>query len=369
MAPVVPGVFTAAEMNKAKITIQEMFAGGFAWQHLNQDCPIFNGLAQRQQLRLNGPGTVLMDGRQCQGIDVSWLNICDLDVSETPLDCDLDGDQLGALGKSYVANQTFYKSVKIEDAQCKNVHDREEKRAMAIATIKATMDQELERRFIAYLMTIADAWDDTSGSLEQLPFGCIDGGDSTIWTLETTDLTADSFIDFGVLVKNINMVSPVLVDGNNFWSALKKAEARASNLAGSNPNTDGGNLDALFQTMPIISNVKVVDVVAGAPTSFLVDTSNVGYFNTIIYPNSAPMKKEDAQNSSVWSIASDKLRWRNGNQLIPVRYDIKYQYQCVGGNDYAEVFSGQHRGAFISGPTNCNEENGVRRLQLGDCTP
>lgn len=356
------GVFTAAALNKAKIAMSEMFNTGFAYGHLNQEAPIFNGLAQRQQLRLNGPASVLMDGRQCQGIDVAWLNSCDLDVSTSPLDCDLDGDELGALGKTYVPNATFGKSMKVHDKQCKDIFEYTEKVAIALATIRASLDQELERRWIAHLIALADDWDAVPPSVENLPFGCIDPVDPSIWIIEAADITADNFVQFGILLSNLNMVSPVMVDGSNFYTLLQLAKAR-------NVSSNGGccNVDSLLSTIPMISNIKVVDQESGVATSFLVDSSTVGYFNTVIHDNSSPRAVGDAQGSTVWSIPSQRLSWRNGNTISPVRYDIKSQYICVTAHDYASVFAGEHRGAFISGATNCNEENGVRRIQLGVC--
>lgn len=348
----VAGNFDAAAYNKAKVTMAELMSDDFAYGHLRQPTNIFNCIANKQNIRLGGPATMtLADGRRCEGVDVSWLNICDLDVSTGAVDCVLDGDELGAQMKTYVNNLTFHKSIKFPDSQCKDVHDREEKRALTILAILATLDQELERRVVTFLNANAD---DLTGLT--VPVGSIDGVDATEWDIPIASVTSDLFIDFEKFASQMDFVSPQVIDGNNFYSLLKKADAK---IAGNCCNTDG-----LFSLLPICANFKTVDQVSGEARTFIIDSTNIAYFNTVVNKNTSPIEKGDKDNTRVWSMPSRNLKWKNGNRLEPVMYDMKYQYQCISDHDYAEVYHAEHRGAFILGPTNCNDRNGIVKITV-----
>lgn len=346
------GNFDDAAYNKAKITMMELMSDENAYGHLRQPGTIFNCISNKQSIKLGSPQTItLTDGRRCEGLDVSWMNICDLDVSTAEVDCELDGDELGAQKKTYVPNLTFHKAIKISDAQCKTVHDREEQRALALLGIRASLDQELERRIVTFLNANAD---DLTGVT--LPVGTQDGVDATEWDIPIASLSADLFIDLEQFAATLNFTSPQIIDGNNFYSLLKKADAR---VGGNCCNTD-----ALFKLLPMCQNFKTVDQVSGERRTFLVNSSNIGYFNTTINKNSAPIAKGDRDNTRVWSMPSQILKWRNGRELVPVMYDIKYQYQCISGNDYQEVYHAEHRGAFILGPTTCDDRNGIVKITV-----
>lgn len=347
----VAGNFDDAAYNRAKITMAEMMADPFALGHLRQPTTIFNALAQRQAIKLGGPAVVLQDGRRCEGVDVSWLNICDLDVSTAAVDCELDGDELGAQKKTYVNNQTFHKAIKIPDSQCKDVHELEEKRALALLAIRATLDQELERRWITFLNANADTLTGLT-----LDVGTIDGVDPTEWDLPVANATADFFITLEKMAATLNMLNPTVIDGNNFYTLLKQADAK---IGGNCCNTD-----ALFKLLPLYQNFKTVDQVSGERRTFLVDNANVAYFNTTINKNSTPMAKGDKDNTKVWQMPSLNLKWRNGTSVIPVMYDVKFQYQCISGNDYQEVYHAEHRGAFITGASNCNDRHGIVKITV-----
>lgn len=270
----VAGNFDDAAYNKAKVTMMELMSDQAAYGHLRQPTTIFNCIANKQTIKLGSPQTItLNDGRRCEGLDVSWLNVCDLDVSEGTVDCQLDGDELGAQKKTYIPNLTFHKAIKVRDSQCKDVHELEEKRALAMLAIRATLDQELERQIITFLDANAD---DLTGVT--LPIGAIDGVDSTEWDIPIADVDADLFIDFEQLAATLNIVSPQVIDGNNFYHLLKKAEAR---IGGNCCNTD-----KLFNLLPICANFKTVDQVAGAKRTYIIDSTNIAYFNTVINKNS-----------------------------------------------------------------------------------
>lgn len=348
----VAGNFDDAAYNKAKVTMANMTADKFALAHLRQPTPIFDAMTSRQSIRVGGQSTVqLPDGRRCEGVDVSWLNICDLSVNTGTVDCDLDGDELGAQMKTYLNNQTFHKAIKIPDSQCKDVHTLNEKRALALLGIRASLDQELERRIITFFNANADVLTGLT-----LPIGAIDGVDTTEWDIAAADATADLFIDLEKVAMLLNMQNPMVIDGDNFYSALKKADAK---IAGNCCNTD-----KLFDLLPIYQNIKTVDQVSGAARTFLVDSANVAYFNSSINPNSSPISKGDRDNTRVWRMPSLRLKWRNDGQLVPVYYDMKMQYKCIEGNDYMEVYHGEHRGAFITGATNCNDRAGIIKMTV-----
>lgn len=347
----VAGNFDDAAYNKAKITMAEMMADQYAYGHLRQPTDIFKAIAEQQSIKVLGPANVLTDGRRCEGIDVSWLNICDLDVSTAAVDCELDGDELGAQKKTYLNNLTFHKAIKIPDSQCRDVHELNEKRALALLGIRASLDQELERRIITFLNANADTLTGLT-----LPVGSIDGVDATEWDIPQASVTADLFIDLEKVAMILNMQRPRVIDGNNFYSLLKKAEAK---IAGNCCNTD-----KLFNLLPISQNFKTVDQESGELRTFLIDNSNIAYFNSTINQNTTPISKGDRDNTRVWKMPSLLLKWKNGNTLEPVYYDIKMQYQCISGNDYQEVYHAEHRGAFITGASNCDSRAGIVKITV-----
>lgn len=354
---ITPGVFTADAFNKAKVKMASIFGeNNNAHRHLHLPSPVFDCIAHNQNIKLNGPATILTDGRRCEGIDVSWLNVCDLTMLENCAPsggCSLDGKQLGADSKSYINNLTFCNAYKIKESQCTSVHELEEKRALAITTLLASLDQELERRSIGFLEANAD---DLTGLT--LPAGAVDPVDDTLWNILASDFKAELFIEFEKLLTLLNIPNGRVIDGNNFYSLIKLAKAK---MAEGNCCT----ADKLYDLLPICQDIRNIDQITSDKRTFLVDSSNIGYFNTVINKNTSPMRKDDPNNTSVWSMPSRRLRWREGNTLRPVMYDIKYQYKCDStgnGHDYIGVFHGEHRGAFILGPDSCNGLNGIIKI-------
>lgn len=351
----VAGNFDASAFNKAQVMMAGILSDEFAHGHLKQPTPIFACVAEKQNLRTAGKSNVLTDARQCEGVDVIWLNICDLDVSTADVDCELDGDELGSQKKTYLNNQTFHKSIKIPDSQCRDVTTLLEKRALALMSIAASLDQELEKRIITFLNANADTLTGLT-----MPVGTIDGVDATEWDVPIASVNAELFISLEKVANTLNMVRPQVIDGNNFYSLLKIAAAKEGG------GSTGGccTTDGLYKLLPICQNFKTVDTISGVLRTFLIDGTNVGYFNSYINENTSPIPKGDRDNTRVWRMPSPRLKWRNGNTLEPVWYDMKMQYQCVSGNDYQEVYHGEHRGAFITGASNCNDRNGIVKITV-----
>lgn len=360
--PFVAGNFSADAYNKAKITMAQLFGNNSAHAHLRIPSPVFKCIAENQNISLRGPGTVLANGRRCEGLDVSWLNVCDLSVDECA-NCELDGDELGAQSKTYINNLTFCKTFKVKDGQCQSVHEYNEKIALALLALRASLDQELERRAITFLNSNAD---DLTTISSLLPVGAIDNIDDTLWNIPAAEFKAELFLEFEKLLQLLNIPAGRVIDGTNFYNLMKIAKAKMA------ANQNCCTTDALYELLPVCQDIRNVDTVSGENRTFLIDSANVAYFNTVVNPNTSPIEKRDRDNTQVWSIPSLTLKWKDGNTLKPVMYDIKAQYKCDSdgnGHDYVQVFQGEHRGAFILGPSNCADRHGIIKIASVTGTP
>lgn len=223
---------------------------------------------------------------------------------------------------------------------------------MGMAQLIAAMDQELEKRAIAFLINSADT---LTSVVDDLPTGALNGTD--IWEIDKSLFNEELIVDWMEFMERIEMSNAVLVTGKIFYKQKKLKAAKQGNGCCS--------YDSLYDALTTYSNLREVDKLAGAATAFLVDPNAVGYWNSYKFSNTSPENTFDQFNTHTFYVPSNKAKWRSSstNGAQAVRYDAKWQRKCLGDDVWGEVIQLKHRGAMVLGPENCQGLHGIVQIQ------
>lgn len=362
--PVTPGVFTPSDKLKLQMRMNQLFTSSRTDAHLNINTNWFQELFTNQEFALGNQTNMVIDGKSQLAFDGVWLQNCDMDVldcSTLPTDdtgCIIDGAEAGTQSKQYLPNICFHKSFKVKDRvnQADNIFTQEEEIARGFITAMTAMDLELEKRTASFL----DAGKDTLVPADLSVGAAV--STNTVWDIPAAEWTPQLIAKFALYAEFKDFITPKLLNGSNFYEQMFLARNRVS------PGADA-NYDSLYSggELPIVNNTKTTDALLTEKTSFLVDNANVAYFNTNIFKNTNPEGKGDNLNTTVWSVASQRLNWRNGGSSMPVMYDVKQQRVCIGNNIWATAWRLEHRGGMVTGPEACGGTNNQIVKIVQDC--
>ena len=355
--------FSAEQWPAVKVMMQSIWNNEMMDSELKRACPIFNCITEKQNIDISQEVSFLLDGQDCRGITVVWLNACDLDVEDCDAvpgaanadDCKIDGPEICSKSESYVPNYCKKKSFSVVDSSCKTKIDKQQRIAKGFAMVMAALEQAAEKQMIVNLIQNAD--DITN---LDLPTGAVIG--STIWEIDKDKFNPELIVEFMCLLDLISMSSACMVTGKNFYGDYIKKEKREGNGC--------CHFDALLDQFKVCANIRDVDQLAGSPSTFLVAPGALAFVNRNVYMTPTPKWEQDDHNTRTWYVTSQKLFWYNGATRMPVRFDVKHQRKCCGDNLYKECFEVKHRGIFMASPLNCFDNlRGIIHIQAtcADC--
>lgn len=350
------GVLTAASLLDVKTEMKKIFSLNQIDAHLRRGTPVFESLANGQTFEVKGEASTIVDGRTCNSLIAYWLGTDtitiqdDDDLADDATDCVLAGAELGADSKTYVPNTKFHVTGSVVDTECMDKTDKTVKTAKLIADLMAKMDQELELRMHAFLLANRD----TLVTADIAGFGQLQET-GEVWDIDGTDWDNTVIAKFKILADKKQMFDPKLISGANLYEQGLLAKYKDGDA------TDYATLLRDNGPIPIVNNLLDFDAAISAffTSTFIVDNANIAYFNTHNWKNSAPMDTGDQNNTKIWSMQSNRLTWKNGNSTVPVMYDVKMQRQCVGENEWADVYQIKHNGGLITGPNGSVARNQI----------
>lgn len=299
----------------------------------------------------------LNKGNSCIGAKAAWLKACDDTVDEcddnTLTDCNLSGPETESDNAIYAPNMCFEKSGKVLDNQCKDMFDKGRKIGVQMANIIASLEQEIQAVLIAHLLANGQE-NRYSGTYGTILTVAEDG--EAVTTFPAAQWTPDIIAEMVATAENNDFYNPYIISGKNLWSNAFISEYKQNCC-----NTDGlVNGDG---PIPIFFDLKNVDQSAGGTqTSILVDAGALGYFNVTDYENESPEPFVAGGDLLVWRVPSRRLSYMNGDDLVPIYFDIEIQEVCTINETtnkkyVSTVIKGTHQGGLHAAPATCNADD------------
>ena len=355
---ILPGDITAGELRDVKIKLAEVIGRDSLYPQLRREIPIFNALAMGQSIRIDGDlRSALLDPRNCRGIEMTFLQDCDLEVQECDTDCTIpEGSEPCVETIEIMPNICFEKSIKIKEHECKNAHDYQERLALQTATLLAAMDQELEKRKIAHI-------DSFTESLEGVDLQGVGGLDetNTVWQIPPVQWTSELIVDLQCVLDDCEFVNPKMIDGNCWKKVRALANAKNCGCAGS---CEGHCYDSLLGTIPYVENSRELDKLTKGKYIYLVDCSKIGFFNSHIHTSPTPVWQKDDKNTHHYYMSSPKARWNDNGTVKSVIYDFYWQRFCIAEDLYEVRIKAKFRGGCFAINVGCEEYKGKVAIKI-----
>lgn len=295
----------------------------------------------------------ILSGRQCIGVTAAWLKSCtdtSVDCSDTDfdlVDCSIVGAELESDNKLYQPNLCFRTTFSVSDTDCADIYSFQDKMAYSFSKKMLELDKKINAYMPAFLHANAMANRHTgtigtiSGTLVNIP--------AALWT---PDLLADFHL--ATVFNEIN--NEVVLTGTAFANVMYNANFNAL-------NSDQKDEMAKFSAFGNwYADPRVVDTVLGTKSLFVFDAGGYGFFNTNEYTNDVPYNQLDAANTTTFRMASKNLKYRDGNVLKPVYYDITWQRTCTlmnGLRRWVNQVEITFRGGLFLGPEDCTGGSGI----------
>jgi hypothetical protein len=349
---IVEGTFTALEFLNVKADVNTLFKNNGIDAHINKPPVAFNELVQNQSFEVPaGPmAQVMIDGEMCNAIVAYWTADCDTtvdddtDLNDDATDCDITGTRGGADSKTYTNNLRFHKDGQVNVTKCKDHEEAQAKLARQLATHSAVLDYELEKRMLAFLLANAQTINGDTTFTDQVATSTYPV--ATVWNIPAAKWEYSLIADFTIVSQKKQLVNPKVISGDLMYREKFLAPFK---------DGDGDQYATLMgpnRPMNLVNNIFDMEATTSQKSAFIVDNANIGYWNSSKFDESLTVMK-DTNNTHVFSIRSNRLTWRNGNTLVPVRYDVRMQYKCIGDDQYAWVYRMRHDGGLVTGPGRC----------------
>lgn len=355
--------FDATMMRDVKVELASIFGPGTHDAHLNRDTPIFNSVAGGQRVRFDGDVRMaLLNGKHCEAVEATFLLTCDLSVQDCTTDCAIpSGPEQCTESVLFEPSICFEVVGSVKDFECTNEITEAQLMAREQARMLAALDQELEKRFIAYLISQSD---DLTDIADEIEIGGLDAN-ATIWEVPPADWNAQMFIDLECITEDCEFIDPKIIYGKVWRKILAKAAAANCNCSGD--SCGGGDChkyDSLLGSIPSASNIREFDSLLGASGMLLIDNAKLGYFNRWIHESTTPQSQGDGLNTHYYYVNSQKARWSDNGSITPVKYDWYWQRVCTSEDNWEVKMKGKHRGGFVCHPDGCDGEPNKKVIQI-----
>lgn len=296
-------------------------------------------IAENQRVNLN---PVLING-SCVGYEIAWLKGTDItaavigDMSDE--DCKLTGPELESVKKTYGNTVGRHAEFTVWDDECKGVIEYAEKIAEGLMIAMKKIKDAINGEAVAFLNANLQANGYTTG------VGTVSGTstfiDPTLWNADIIGQLA--------LIAQMNRISDVVtLTGTNLWVPMFNAPFNALNM------DQKDQLAKLSYYKRWYADPFTVDQVVGSPATFLWDRGAIAFYTKNDYQNEAPKMNNDELNTITYNIPDKDLKFLDGGQLRPARYDVNSQVLCKtmanGRKRFGRVFQLLMNYQFISSP-------------------
>ncbi len=366
-----PNDFSASLLQSIKYKLSDVFEGGRTYLDEMKPPATAEVLMQEQTSRVN----LLYENNKCIGATVYYLTpdsttLPSVGTTAPTPNCVLaDGDTLSSNKKDMVKNIYIEQSIMVDDDLCDNEYEFEEVVVRNLQSGMSKICESLNNYMIGQLTanamtpTFIPANATLNGSIVEFPAADFVGPDAP-------DLLA-AFNQMAVV--NDISTNYFLLNGNNFYQSFYNSQFKQLNDNQRSGFAQFMNGERMFW------DVRSLDQVVGAPTTFLVDPNMYAtYFQTYYSPEFTDTG--DTNGTVTFSIpltyvinAADGqetrvLQYANAGTLNPVTVDVEYQKPCLDGKGNDGNMAHRHkwkmllRGMFDIAPST-DGSSGIIEIQ------
>ncbi len=322
-----PFDFTASELVVVQEKLQEVFQDGHTTQERSKPPLTALRLLQGQTAKVEK----LFSGTTCIGHEVNYMFVDSVvvpTVTTTPdaAACQIPvGKGSSSAKKSFAPNLYLKSVIEVRDKDCDNLFKFLERFTHLLASEMALFSQAINEYLIAQLAVLAETptyvGDGTlAGAIIEYPAASF-----------TPDLLAD-----WDLVANNNLLASdyMILHGTNFRNQLFNANFKQLN------DNERSLLPQLTHDGKASWDIKQLDQIIGAPTSFLVDKHVLAFFNRSTYMDQMEELK-DENSTTTFRLplmyfsgnpsperSQNVMQYANDGMMETVWVDIRYQRIC-----------------------------------------
>jgi len=319
---------------------------------------------------------VMDNAGRCISWKIWWPDLTDLTASggyvgtspDSGLACDIaTGPTIGTTSLTYSPNLYADEVFQISDDLCANDATFAELSAAALQQKMLELRKKINVRAINFLNTNAseNAYTDPG-----YPDFSISGTTTTVPSASFDN--ANILMKFALTAQRNRIPNFLILDGDNLLLNEKLAPYLGL-------NDDTRSFGALFQDFRGRYSSDMLDMYSTLSESatFLANPNMVGYFNRTAY-SSAMVELNPAKNMKAFKIADPVLKYRRtevnqngvitGTSIVPVEYDVLYQYACETARDangrpsFLHKWEVKHEGGLVLGPGGNDGETGILKF-------
>ena len=340
--------FTAGDFTSAALYSEILSKYNRLWQtdgvhnQFKKGTPIFNALARAQTVQFEDAD--FLDPRLCQSLKINWLQDDETAPSNITLStqtdfCSFNGAEVGSDSASYTSDSPWEIKFKVVEERCKDQFDFAEKFAFALMSNLHKMDRNLEAKIIAFLQASGD---DMTGL--DFPTNASLNVDPTILDIAAANVNNTFLAELEIMQEDYYFNKPLWLVGKEMYRLAQKTEAAL------NPNVSLN--DTLLLDSTFVRSLRDMDQIITSPSMFVVDASQLAYFNQYSYTNSSPKDEKVSERIETFHIDSPTAKWTYGGQEHPVKYDVRWYRTCdsTQADTWETRVAIRHQGGFIKAP-------------------
>lgn len=274
-------------------------------------------------------------GTKNRAISLEWDTKCDVTTTDCSDDCDIDGEDVEPVCKTYEIECLRESTFKVPE---RAYRDRTITMQQAIARNMLLHKKALDEWLAQYIVT---------GLLANNGTNAFTGGVGTVAGALTT-IPANMWDDsiwgyFNRVIRGNKLKSPYMLTGDNLYQLIFNRMHEAATEAGKAGMSKIGTIRKIYQ------DPENVEAIAPGST-FLIHKTAAAFVSKAWYPLGGANAQKRAGQYWMWSEAS--------NNIPGVYYDVIMKEACES-NDFSQAFKIQLHGMFAVNPYPCNESTGI----------
>lgn len=224
---------------------------------------------------------------------------------------------------TYDVNSFTTAKVTINDRDCDNMAEFAEKSAVAFMRMRKDILQRMNERAYGVLNSQVQANQSSLYDTTAFPaptvaegnyLGIGAGLDNEDTLVKMEELIYDNAITDDYRIVNL---------GNNFWNESARNSYKAK-------TDDQNDLPMIADDFPMYWDRELYTI-AGSSKTLLYNPNNFLFYNTT-WSDTTPVMVDPKRNKYAFKWSDPVLRYRQGSALLPVEYEVRYVWDCIGQN-------------------------------------
>lgn len=327
------GDFSAATYPNVLVALTDIQSSAMLDMEIDAPVRPLETLARRQSVTLRDDAGNILTGGRCTTVNAyhtvvgSHLNVHERTDADTTLACNLaTGPRLQAVAKQYTKNVNIKAAFQVNDDECDNASQFNEKVARGLA---AAMADNRRRLQAGYLYPMLDGNAQANEANPAIFSEFTETGSGNRLRVDPANWDFQLALKMRLLAEQNRLGSFVALSGSNFFFDAELAKYRAL-------NDDSRDENAIFMDVEMSWDTYDMDAVATVPTTYLVSTAVPAIWSSSWYPDT-PLEKDPSTNYYIFRVADPVLQWNNNGQLLPFYHHVEHRYTCDSRNENDEL--------------------------------